>query len=96
MDTMMGLGAAELRLLAAAARWQAANSRRRQIEDTEIFFELAATGEPLALIGSQYHTASGHILNEHDSVIRRLRRPELRTQLEDEAPDSIRSWINPA
>jgi hypothetical protein len=82
---MICLGAAEIRLLAAAARWQAADSRRRQIEDQEIRFELAATGEPLEDVGGRYMTASGHILNQHDRVIRRLRNPERRSELENEA-----------
>jgi hypothetical protein len=82
---MIALGAAEIRILAAAAHWQAAYSRRQEIEDKEICFELAATGEALELIGSQYWTASGHVLKPCDRVVRRLRRPELRAQLEDEA-----------
>jgi hypothetical protein len=82
---MLGLSAAQIRLLASLSRWQAAHARREQIEDTEICFELAATGERLELIGSQYWTASGHVLKPHDKVIRRLRRPWLEKELEMEA-----------
>jgi hypothetical protein len=82
---MISLSPAEIRLFASLSRWQAAHARRRQIEDQEIRFELAATGEPLELIGAQYWTASGYILQPEDKVIRRLRRPERRTELEDEA-----------
>jgi hypothetical protein len=71
-------------LLAASAKLVTAQAARQQIEDREIYFELARTGEPMELIGSQYRTAKGYILQPTDKVIRRLRRPWLEDELRGE------------
>jgi hypothetical protein len=80
-----------LALLAASSKLVAAFSRRQQIEDCEIYFELAKTGEPMELIGSQYRTAKGYVLQPSDRVIRRLRHREREAELRQEvlALDSL-------
>jgi hypothetical protein len=73
-----------LALLAASGKLVAAQAARQQIEDREIYFELVRTGEPMELIGSQYRTARGYVLQPDDKVIRRLRHPEREAELRQE------------
>jgi hypothetical protein len=72
-------------LLAATAQLAAALTAREQIEEREICYDLARTGEALEKIGGMYRTASGYVLLADDKVIRRLRHPEKQVELEHEA-----------